>query len=251
MRGLVLHPGAVHRARLLRQPARHRHRQDPCDAVGDRRRLRRQDRGLSGADRAQAVADCRPAGQDGDVPRGSLPCQRPDLGRRHDDQDGRHQGWQAHCGQGMARLSGRRLPRLADPARLHVRLRPLRHRARRGRGLRRGGEPAQGGCLPRAGRADLRVRLRGGGRRDREEARHRPRPSSASGTRRRRAPAPSTAPSSGPSAASKRWRPHATASTTTRRSAPTRGGASPPASGSTSAASPAPPSTSTRTARRP
>ena len=173
MRGLVLHPGAVHRARLLRQPARNRHRQNLCDAVRDRRRLRWQDRGLSGADRTPALADRRPAGQDGDVPRGGLPRERADLWRRHDDQDGRHQGRQAHCGQGVDRLSGRRFRRLADRAGLHVRLRPLRHRERRGRGLRRGGEPAQGGCLPRAGGADLRVRLRGRGRRDREEARHR------------------------------------------------------------------------------
>ena len=55
--------------------------QDPRDADRDRRRLRRQDRGLSRAAGARAVEEVRPAGQDGDDPRGGVPRHRPDLGR--------------------------------------------------------------------------------------------------------------------------------------------------------------------------
>ena len=55
-RALVLDPGPFHGARPLRRAARHGHLQAPGHAVGDRRRLRRQDDGLSRAGGADAVA---------------------------------------------------------------------------------------------------------------------------------------------------------------------------------------------------
>ena len=61
---LQLQPGPVHGPRLLRQAARHRHRQHPRDAGRDRRRVRRQDAGLSGAGGARAVEEGRPPGED-------------------------------------------------------------------------------------------------------------------------------------------------------------------------------------------
>ena len=62
--------------------ARHGHLQAARHRVGDRRRLRRQDGGLSRAAGAGAVAQVRPAGQDGDDPRRGLPRHRPDLRRQ-------------------------------------------------------------------------------------------------------------------------------------------------------------------------
>ena len=50
----------------VRQAARHRHRQYPRHAGRDRRRVRRQDAGLSGAGGARAVEEVRPAGEDAD-----------------------------------------------------------------------------------------------------------------------------------------------------------------------------------------
>ena len=54
-----------------------------------------------------------------------------------------------------AEVPGRRLPRLADPARLHVRLRDVRPAEHRGHRLRRGEQPPEGGGVPCAWRADL------------------------------------------------------------------------------------------------
>ena len=79
---LQLEPGPVHGARLLRQAARHRHRQHPRDPGRNRRRVRRQDAGLSGAGGAGAVEEGRPAGQDRDEPRGGVPRHRPGRRRR-------------------------------------------------------------------------------------------------------------------------------------------------------------------------
>ena len=62
--------------------------------------------------------------------------------------------------QAGAEVPGRRLPGLADRAGLHVRLRDVRHPERRGRRLRRGQQPAEGGGVSRAGRADLLLRGR-------------------------------------------------------------------------------------------
>ena len=76
-----------------------------------------------------------------------------------------------------------------------------------GHRLRRGVEPAEGGRLPGARRADLRVRGRERGGRDRQEARHRPDRAAACRTRRTRAPRPPTARSSAPSASRRRSTP--------------------------------------------
>ena len=141
--------------------------------VRDRRRLRRQDRGLPRAAGAGALAQVAPAGQDGDEPRGDLQGERPDLGRACLGQDRRHQGRPDHRRRGGAQVPGRRLPGQPRAAGCDVRVRPLRPRARQGGRLRRGDQPAQGRGLSRARCADLRVRGRERGRRDRQEARHR------------------------------------------------------------------------------
>ena len=89
---LELEPGPVHGPRLLRQIARHRHFQHPRDPGRDRRRVRRQDAGLSRAAGSGDGEEIRPAGQDGDEPRGGVPRHRADLGRRHRGQDRRQEG---------------------------------------------------------------------------------------------------------------------------------------------------------------
>ena len=78
-RAVVLDPGPLHRARPLRQAARHGHRQAARHRLRDRRRLRRQDRGLSRAAGARAVAQGAAAGEDGDDARGGVqaPPARP------------------------------------------------------------------------------------------------------------------------------------------------------------------------------
>ena len=75
--GLVDHAGPLPGARLLRQAPQHRHLADPRDADRDRRRLRRQDRGLSRAAGDQAVAEDRQAGEDDHDARGGVPRLRP------------------------------------------------------------------------------------------------------------------------------------------------------------------------------
>ena len=97
----------------------------------------------------------------------------------------------------------------------------------------------EGRGLPRAGRADLRVRGRERGRRDRQEARHRPDRAAPEERGQARAPRPPTGRSSGPSASMETLE----AAKTTRALAhaarqEARAAASPPASGSTSAARP-------------
>ena len=82
----------------------------------------------------------------------------PDLRRHRAGQDGRHQGRQVRGRLRRAQVPGGRLPGLAGAARRHVRLRALRHRERARDRLRRGLQPAEGGGLPGARRADLRVR---------------------------------------------------------------------------------------------
>ena len=86
--------------------------------------------------------------------------------------------------------------------RRHVRLRALRHRQRQGGGLRRGHQPAQGGRLPRAGRADLRVRRGVRGGRPGRGSSGSTRSSCASRTPPGRAPRPPTARNSARSALS-------------------------------------------------
>ena len=81
-------------ASYVREAAGDRHRQHPRDAGRDRRRLRRQDAGVSGAAGARAVQEDRPAGEDADDARGGVPRLRPDLRRHHGRearrQEGRH-----------------------------------------------------------------------------------------------------------------------------------------------------------------
>ena len=112
-------------------------------------------------------------------------------------------------------------------------LRAVRARALRDRRLRRGGEQAEDGGLPRARRAA--GRLRGGVAARRAGARSSAsiRSSCASRTRRARARRRPTARASRRSAWSRRSRPRARIRTTRRRSARTRAAASPSASGST------------------
>ena len=157
---LEFEPGPVHGARLLRQAARHRHGQYPRDPGRDRRRVRRQDARLSGAGRAGAVEENRPAGQDGDEPRGGVPRHRPGRRRRLRGQARRQEGRPAGRGRTRRQAPGRRLPGLAGRAGLHVRLRDVRHPARQDRRLRCRVEPAQGRRLSRARRAELDVRHR-------------------------------------------------------------------------------------------
>ena len=88
--GLVDDPGPLPGARLLQPAARHRYLADPRDADRDRRRLRRQDRGLSRAVGHPAVAEVRQAGEDDDGARGGVPRLRPGAGRQRQGQDRRH-----------------------------------------------------------------------------------------------------------------------------------------------------------------
>ena len=136
-------------------------RQDPRDPGRDRRRLRRQDAGLSRAGGAGAVAEDRAAGQDGDEPRGGVPRHRPDLGRRHRGQARRQEGRHASSPPKLVvKYQAGAFPGSPVGAGLHVRLRAVRHPERQDRRLRRRVEPAEGRGLPRARRADLGVRRR-------------------------------------------------------------------------------------------
>ncbi len=155
--------GPVHDAVLCREAARHRHRQHPRHGGGDRRRLRRQDAGLSGAAGARAVEEVRPPGEDADDARGSVPRLRPNLRRHHGSQARREEGRHDRRGAARAEVPGRRIPGFADPAWLHVRLRDVRHPERRGHRLRRGEQPPEGGGVSCTRRADRVVR---GGKRD-------------------------------------------------------------------------------------
>ena len=155
--GLVDDAGSLPGARLLRQAPEHRHLADPRDADRDRRRLRRQDRGLSRAAGDQAVAEDRQAGEDDHDARGGVPRLRPGSGRHRQGQDRRQEGRPHRRRRMHGRDAGGRLPGLAGRAGLHVRLRLLRHRQHPHRGLRRRQQPAQGRGLSRARRADLGV----------------------------------------------------------------------------------------------
>ena len=177
--GGQLHRGrADHRLEFVPGPVRragfHRHGfedglgQHPGHPGGDRRRLRRQDNPLSGAPVRAVVAQGPAAGEKRHEPRGRVPRHRPHFGRRHDHQDRRQEGRPHHRRRRHLHLSGRRLPRIACDERLHVRLRSLRHRQRAHQGLRRGGQPPQGGGLPGTRLAHLRFR---GGKRHRRVGR--------------------------------------------------------------------------------
>ena len=154
---LVDDPGPLPGAWLLRPAARPRYLADPRDADRDRRRLRRQDRGLSRASRHPAQPEVGQAGEDDDGARGRVPRLRPGAGRQRQGQDRRHQGRPHRRRRVHRRDAGGRLPGLAGGAGLHVQLRLLRHRERLHRGLRCREQPAQGRGLSRARRADLGV----------------------------------------------------------------------------------------------
>ena len=77
----------------------------------------------------------RPAGQDGNEPRGGVPRHRAGGGRSHRGQARRQEGRPADRSRGGAQIPGRRLPGLAGRAGLHVRLRDVRHPERQGHRL--------------------------------------------------------------------------------------------------------------------
>ncbi len=150
-------PGPVHDPRLLREAARYRYRQHSCHPGRDRRRFRWQDLGLCRTGGAGAVEEDRAGGQDRDDPRRSVPGHRPNLGRRHRGQARSQEGRRHRRRRARAQIPGRRLPRLAGTARLHVRLCDVRSAECADHRLRRRLEPAEGRGVPRPGRADLVV----------------------------------------------------------------------------------------------
>ena len=155
-----LQPGPLPDARADRADPRHEDRRYARLCRRDRRRLRRQDRGLPGAGRDAAVAEVRPAGAADDEPRRSVQGHRPDLRFVDVGEDRRDQGRQAGRRRWHLQVPGRRVPRLAGDERLPVLVRAVRHPERaRGR-LRRGVQPAEVGRVSRAGLADRGVRGR-------------------------------------------------------------------------------------------
>ena len=173
-RDLVLHAGALHGAQHVRLPARPRHLAPAGDGLRDRRRLRRQDRRIPRAARARAFAQGRPAGEDGDEPRGGVPRQRPDGLERDARQDRYQEGRAAHRRRCRAEIPGRRLSGLAGRHGRHGGVRLLRVRERARRRLRRRVQPAQARRLPGAERADRRIRGRERDRRAGGTHRHGP-----------------------------------------------------------------------------
>ena len=78
---LVLEPGAVPCARSGGEDPQHAAVGHQGDPGGNRRRVRRQDDGVSGARGAGAVAQVRTASEDRDVARGSVSGERADVRR--------------------------------------------------------------------------------------------------------------------------------------------------------------------------
>ena len=154
---LEFEPGPVHGPRHDRAAYRRGTERHPRHPGRDRRRLRRQDHHLSRAAGAGAGAQVGQAREDGDEPRGSVPRVRTDLGLDEQGQDRRQEG-RHHRGRARHLLAaGRRIPRIADPRRRRLRLRPLRYPQRLHARLRRRFQPLQGRGLPRARRADRRL----------------------------------------------------------------------------------------------
>ena len=135
--------------------------QAPRDRVRDRRRLRRQDRGLSRAARAGAVAQGAAAGEDGDdaARRCSAPPARPPA-RNVWVKIGATKDGRITAAEAVLKYQAGAFPGSPVQPGAHVRVRALRPRERQGRRLRRRDQPAEGRGLPRARRADLRVRGR-------------------------------------------------------------------------------------------
>ena len=151
-------PGPLHGARHDGPAHRHQAQRHPRHPCRDRRRFRRQDHRLPGAAGAGAVAQVGPPGEDGDVARGGVPRHGPDVGVVQHSQDRRHQGRQDHRREGDLPPAGRRLPGLAHSRRGRLRALALRPRQRADHRLRHRHQPAQGCGLPRARRADRRLR---------------------------------------------------------------------------------------------
>ncbi len=172
-RAVELEPGPLRGARLYRAAAGHESGRPARLSGGDRRRLRRQDRGLCRAGRHHAGAQVRLPGEGGDEPRGVLQGLGTDVGRV-DDGENRDEARRAdHRRRLRVQVPGRRVPGLAGDERLHVRAGALRHPERAHRRLRRGLQPAEGCGLPGAGLADRGVRGGERARHPRAEARHR------------------------------------------------------------------------------
>ena len=147
---LELEPGPVHGARDDGVPDRHSAERHPRHPRRNRRRLRRQDHRLSRAAGDAAGEEIRPAGEDGDDPRGSDAGDRPDLGLQEHGQDRREEG-RHHRRRARHLLSaGRRAAGLADPRRGRLQLLALRNPARAVGRLRRAVQPLQGRGLSRA-----------------------------------------------------------------------------------------------------
>ena len=147
---LELEPGPVHGARHDGVSDRHSAERHPRHPRRNRRRFWRQDHRLSRAAGDLAGEEIRPAGQDGDDPRGSDAGDRPDLGLEEHGQDRRQKG-RHHRRRARHLLSaGRRAAGLADPRRGGLQLFALRYPARAVGGIRRGLQPLQGRGLSRA-----------------------------------------------------------------------------------------------------
>ena len=168
---LELEPGPVHGARHDGASDRHSAERHPRHPRRDRRRLWRQDHRLSRAAGDAAGEKVRPAGQDGDDPRGSDARDRPDLGLEEHGQDRRQEGRHDRRRAGHLLPAGRRAAGLADPRRGRLQLFALRHPERAVGRLRRAVQPLQGRGLSRAGRADRRLCGRVRARRARRSAR--------------------------------------------------------------------------------
>ena len=89
VRAVELEPGPLRGAQLHRAAAQHEGRRPARLSGRDRRRVRRQDRGLCRAGRRHAGAQVRRSREGRDEPRGRVPRDRPDLGLVDDGEDRR------------------------------------------------------------------------------------------------------------------------------------------------------------------
>ena len=91
--------------------AQHESRRPARLSGRDRRRLRRQDRGLCRAGRRRAGAQVRPSREGRDEPRGRVPRHRPDLGLVDDGEDRRQARRHDHRRRRAVQAAGRRISR--------------------------------------------------------------------------------------------------------------------------------------------
>ena len=143
-------------------------------AVGDRRRVRGQAACVPRTGGCAAVEEDGASGQDHDVAGGRAGSDGADVRELHEDQDGRDEGRQVDRGQGADRVRVGGVPRFVAQRRGDVHVLALRDRQHPHRQLRRCGQHAKHGGIPRARSADRRVRGRVGHRRDSGKARNRP-----------------------------------------------------------------------------